>query len=64
MPELEINYLLFIYNFWSSKPWIQTGTGIQPKMLDPDPESTNPDQKHCLLWYCTSTSGFATYRYR
>jgi hypothetical protein len=32
---LGIGKLLFI-NFWSSKPWIRIG--IQPKMLDPDPE--------------------------
>jgi hypothetical protein len=28
-----------------SKPWIQT-VPIQPKMLDPDPESMNQDPKH------------------
>jgi hypothetical protein len=33
-------------NFWSSKPWIRIG--IQPTMLDPNPDSMNPDQKHCL----------------
>ncbi len=26
--------------------WIRIG--IQPKMLDPDPESMNPDPKDCL----------------
>ncbi len=24
-------------------------TGIQPKILDPDPESMNPDSKHCYI---------------
>ncbi len=32
--------------------WIRIGTGIQPKMLDPDPESMNLDPKHCCLaWH-------------
>ncbi len=32
-------------NFWSSKTWIRIGSGsvFGPKMLDPDPESMNPD---------------------
>jgi hypothetical protein len=39
------NVLLSIFfNFWSSKPWIWIG--IQLKMLDPD--TMNPDPKHCL----------------
>jgi hypothetical protein len=25
--------------------WIRIGIGIQPKMLDPNPESMNPDSK-------------------
>jgi hypothetical protein len=28
------------------KPWIRIRVGIQPKMLDPDPESNEPDTKH------------------
>ncbi len=40
------NFLLsfkFFFNFWSSKSWIRIRNriGIQPKMLDPDPESMN-----------------------
>jgi hypothetical protein len=42
----------------SSKPWIWIRIGIQPKMLDSDPDSMNPDLKHrikdiashCSLW--------------
>jgi hypothetical protein len=48
----------YFFNFWSSKHWIQIRTGIQPKMLDSDPDSMNPDPKHrikdmashCSLW--------------
>ncbi len=29
------------FNFWSSKPWILIG--IQPKMLDPDPDEINSE---------------------
>jgi hypothetical protein len=29
-----------------SKPWIRIRIGIQPKMLDPDQESMNPDPKY------------------
>jgi hypothetical protein len=38
--------VIFSPNFWLSKPWIRFG--IQPKMLDPDPDlkSINPDLKH------------------
>jgi hypothetical protein len=32
------------FQIWSSKPWI----GIQPKMLDADPDSMNSDPKHWL----------------
>jgi hypothetical protein len=41
--NLAVNFI----NFWSSKPWIWIRIGIQPKMLDldPDPESMNPDPK-------------------
>jgi hypothetical protein len=49
----NINSVNF-FNFSSSKLWIRIGIqpcwiriGIQPKMLDPDPDSMNPDQKHC-----------------
>jgi hypothetical protein len=38
--------VVIFFNFWSSKPWIWIG--IQPKMLDPYPDSVNPDLKHCL----------------
>jgi hypothetical protein len=27
--------------------WIQIRIGIQSKILDPDPDSVNPDPKHC-----------------
>jgi hypothetical protein len=27
--------------------WIQIGIGMQPKMLDPDPDQINTDPKHC-----------------
>jgi hypothetical protein len=37
-------HLQFFLNFWSAKPRIQIG--IQPKLLDPEPESMNPDPKH------------------
>jgi hypothetical protein len=33
-------------NFYLLKPWIRIRIGIQPKMLDPNPESINPDSKH------------------
>ncbi len=33
------------FNFCSSKPWIRTG--IQRKLLDPDPQQMNTDPKHC-----------------
>jgi hypothetical protein len=32
------------FKFWSSNPGSRIG--IQPKMLDPDPDSVNPDRKH------------------
>jgi hypothetical protein len=35
-----------VFYFWSSKPWIRIG--IQPKMLDLDPELMNSDPKHSL----------------
>ncbi len=35
------------FKFWSSKPWIRIS--IQPKMLDPDPDSMKQDPKHCLI---------------
>jgi hypothetical protein len=34
----------FFFSFWSSKPWIRIN--IQPKLMDPDPGSMNPDPKH------------------
>jgi hypothetical protein len=36
------------FNFRSSKPRTPIRTGIQLKMLDPDPESINPYPKHCI----------------
>jgi hypothetical protein len=36
----------FFPNFWSLKPWIRIG--IQPKMLDPDPDEMNADPQPCL----------------
>ncbi len=36
------------FNFWSSKLRIGFRIGIEPEMLDPNPESMNPDPKHCL----------------
>jgi hypothetical protein len=50
----KLPFLIFeqeiFFQFWSSKPWIRIRIGIQPKMLDPDPESMNPDPdpKHWL----------------
>ncbi len=32
--------------FFLLKHWIRIRIGIQPKMLDPNPESINPDSKH------------------
>jgi hypothetical protein len=35
-------------NFWSKKPWIRIGSGpvpVQPKLLDTDPKSINPNPK-------------------
>jgi hypothetical protein len=29
--------------------WIRIRIGVQPKMLDPDMGSKNPDPKHCTL---------------
>ncbi len=37
-----------------------SGSGIQPKMLDPDPDSMNPDPKH---WYYCITRGKSKRRY-
>jgi hypothetical protein len=34
---------------FSIKPWIRIQIGNQPKMLDPVPESMNPDPKHWSL---------------
>jgi hypothetical protein len=31
------------FNFWSSKPWIRIG--IQPKMLDQNPDSLSGSEK-------------------
>jgi hypothetical protein len=44
--------VIFSPHFWSSKPWIQIwiGTGIQSKMLDPEP--MNPDPKHYKKSVC------------
>jgi hypothetical protein len=43
------NLILFsaviFFNFWSLKPWIRIG--IQPKMLDPDPDEMNADPQPC-----------------
>jgi hypothetical protein len=41
---LAVNFFQF-FSFWSSKSWIRIG--IQSKMLNLDPDSINPDQKHC-----------------
>jgi hypothetical protein len=35
---------VIFFNFWSLKPWIRIG--IQPKMLDPDPDEMNADPQH------------------
>ncbi len=32
---------VIFFNFWSLKPWIRIG--IQPKMVDPDPDEMNAD---------------------
>jgi hypothetical protein len=37
----------FFLHFWLSKPWIRIG--IQPKMLDPDPDQIKADPHPCLL---------------
>ncbi len=44
---LNKKYQFFSLNFWSSKPWSWIRMGIEPKMLDPDPDSMNLDPKHC-----------------
>ncbi len=43
-------YRYIFFNFGSEKPWIRIG--IQPKMLDPDPDSMNLDLKLCCaaMW--------------
>ncbi len=40
--------VIFFSNFWSSKPWIRIA--IQPKMLDPDPDSINPETLHLFFF--------------
>ncbi len=40
-----------IFHLWLSKPWIRIG--IQPKMLDPDPDQLNTDPKH---WFWPDSS--------
>jgi hypothetical protein len=34
---------LIFFNFWSLKPWNRIRIGVQPKMLDPDPDEMNAD---------------------
>ncbi len=38
--------VIFIFKFWSLKPWIRIG--IHPKMLDPDPDEMKADPQPCL----------------
>ncbi len=39
--------LLTVFKFWSSNPRSEYGlVPIQPEMLEPDPESINPDPTH------------------
>ncbi len=40
-------YRTFFPIFVHRNPWIRIPISILPKMLDPDPESMNPDPKHC-----------------
>jgi hypothetical protein len=35
-----------IFPIFSQKPWIRILIGIQPKMMDPDQDTMNPDPKH------------------
>jgi hypothetical protein len=39
--------LLLLFFFGKKTPPDWTRISIEPKMLDPDPESMNPDPKHC-----------------
>jgi hypothetical protein len=35
--------------------------GIQPEMQDPDPDSMNPDPKHCLQYDSLRHTGLITF---
>ncbi len=37
---------VIFFQFWSLKPWIRIG--VQPKMLDPDPDEMNADPQPCF----------------
>ena len=39
---------VIFFNFWSLKHWIRIG--IQPNMLDPDPDEMNADPQPCLQY--------------
>jgi hypothetical protein len=48
--KLQFLSAVIFLNFWSSEPLIRIGTvPIQPKLLDPDPESVNLDPKHWFM---------------
>jgi hypothetical protein len=49
--QFLIKYFLAAHflQFLVIKTWIRIRIGIEPKMLDPDPESMNPDPKHYFL---------------
>ncbi len=44
-----VNFFQFFTIKTLDPDWIQIRMGIQPQMLDLDPDSMNPDPKHWLL---------------
>ncbi len=55
---LGIRDILVRIPIGSSKSWIRTRIGIQPKMLDPDPYQMNTDPKHGYLVLPELVCGF------
>ncbi len=49
------NSAAIFFNFWPLKPWIRIG--IQPKMLDPDPDEMNADPQPWLKHHNIKTVG-------
>ncbi len=41
--------MIFFFSFWSSKFWNRIRIGVQPKMLDPDPESNEYGSETLLI---------------